>query len=36
MKKLIKIESFGNTTIKWYSDGTMYQIFSNGVTWRLV
>lgn len=29
MKKLIKIESFGNTTIMWYSDGTMYQIFSN-------
>ena len=36
MKKLIRIESFGNTILKWYSNGSMYQTFSNGITWRLI
>jgi len=36
MKILIKIEQFGNSILKWYSDGSMYQTFSNGITWRLI
>ncbi len=35
-KTLIRTEQFGNTILKWYSDGSMYQIFSNGTIWRLV
>lgn len=36
MKKLIKIEQFGNTILRWYSDGSMYQIFCDGTVWRLI
>jgi hypothetical protein len=36
MKILLKIEQFENTILKWYSDGSMYQTFPNGITWRLV
>lgn len=35
MKKLIHSERFENTILKYYSDGSCYQKFSNGVTWRL-
>lgn len=33
---LIHQERFANTILKWYSDGSMYQLFPDGISWRLI
>lgn len=35
-RQLIKIEQFNNTILRYYSDGSLYQTFLTGITWKLI